>query len=171
MTLPSIEAFAAELRKWWSFDEHQMHTHSWHAREDFIRDTLPDLLAAAIEQDLPDALADAKLEIAHLRALSEGRWKDAATAYLQSAGPDGEGGFKFDIQCSIVPLIAEHLAASFKAMGGENYVQMEMGHDELGPLVLTIQRKHGDLPAVVAARERERANRAEAALIALRGHI
>jgi hypothetical protein len=41
----AIEKFAAELRKWWSFDDRQFHTHSWHAREDFIGQKLPELLA------------------------------------------------------------------------------------------------------------------------------
>lgn len=38
--------FANELRKWWSFDDRQMHTHSWHSREDFIERKLPELLRA-----------------------------------------------------------------------------------------------------------------------------
>jgi hypothetical protein len=39
-----VDAFAAELRKWWSFDDRQHHTHSWHSREDFIATKLPELL-------------------------------------------------------------------------------------------------------------------------------
>lgn len=39
-----IRAFAEELRKWWSFDDRQQHTHSWHSREDFIAKKLPELL-------------------------------------------------------------------------------------------------------------------------------
>lgn len=27
---------SAALREWWSFNEQQQHTHSWHTREDFI---------------------------------------------------------------------------------------------------------------------------------------
>lgn len=117
--------------------------------------------AALYTADLLEATA---AEMERLRALVEFRFKDAAKAYLQSAGPDGKGAFQFDIRAGIVPLIAEHLAASFKAMGGENYVQMEVSHDELGPLMLTIQRKYGELPAAIAAKERERADRAEGAL-------
>jgi hypothetical protein len=45
MTDRAVEKFAAELRKWWSFDDRQMHTHSWHSREDFIERILPKLLA------------------------------------------------------------------------------------------------------------------------------
>lgn len=41
---PRVDAFASELRKWWSFDGGQMHTHSWHSREDFIEKKLPELL-------------------------------------------------------------------------------------------------------------------------------
>jgi hypothetical protein len=38
--------FAEELRKWWSFDDRQQHTHSWHDRENFIEKKLPELLKA-----------------------------------------------------------------------------------------------------------------------------
>jgi hypothetical protein len=41
-----LAAFADELRKWWSFDDRQFHTHSWHTREDFTKEKLPELLAA-----------------------------------------------------------------------------------------------------------------------------
>lgn len=41
--------FAAELRKWWSFDDGQMHTHSWHSREDFIERKLPELLSSVAQ--------------------------------------------------------------------------------------------------------------------------
>lgn len=110
--------------------------------------------------------ADA-IEIERLQALFEGRWKDAAEAYLKSAGPGRDGTFEFNIKVGIVPLIAAHLAATFKAMGGKNYIQIEVNHDELGPLVLTMQRRLGKLPAVVAAEEKARADAAEAKLEAL----
>ena len=29
-----------EIRKWWTFNEYQEHTHSWHTREDFIEQKL-----------------------------------------------------------------------------------------------------------------------------------
>ena len=48
------KSFAAELRKWWSFDDRQMHTHSWHSREDFIERKLPELLAMVISQHQQD---------------------------------------------------------------------------------------------------------------------
>lgn len=40
-------AFAIELRKWWSFDDGQMHTHSWHDRENFIK-RLPELIVGVV---------------------------------------------------------------------------------------------------------------------------
>jgi hypothetical protein len=40
----NVRDFADELRKWWSFDAGQRHTHSWHGREDFIAKKLPELL-------------------------------------------------------------------------------------------------------------------------------
>lgn len=43
----NLNAFAEELRKWWSFDDGQIHTHSWHSREDFIKIKLPELLSGA----------------------------------------------------------------------------------------------------------------------------
>jgi hypothetical protein len=39
--------------------------------------------------------------------------------------------------------IAAHLAAQFKAIGTTNYVQIEVNHEELGLLMLTIQRQRG----------------------------
>lgn len=46
----AVDKFAEELRKWWSFSDGQMHTHSWHSREDFIERKLPELLRAYGEQ-------------------------------------------------------------------------------------------------------------------------
>ena len=112
-------------------------------------------LAAEIEALQGETEAERRTN-EYLQAMLDGRWKDAAVAYLQSAGPDGKGGFQFNIQATIVPLIAEHLAAAFKAQGGKNFVEMEVTHDELGPLVLTMQRRHGELCGKLLAAERAR---------------
>jgi hypothetical protein len=53
----SRDVFAQELRKWWSFDNGQQHTHSWHSREDFIEKRLPALLSAERERCAQIALA------------------------------------------------------------------------------------------------------------------
>ena len=44
----AVRDFAAELRQWWTFDNQQQHTHSWHSREDFIQKRLPALLAGIV---------------------------------------------------------------------------------------------------------------------------
>ena len=45
---PAQRRFADELRKWWSFDNGQVHTHTWHSREDFIEKALPKLLSQTL---------------------------------------------------------------------------------------------------------------------------
>lgn len=107
-------------------------------------------------------------EIERLRALVDGRWKDAAEAHLKSAGPSRDGTFEFNIKAGIVPLIAEHLAATFKAAGAENFIEIEVNHDELGPLMLTMRRRFGKMPSTVAAEERARADAAEAIIARMR---
>ena len=49
-----VDTFANELRKWWSFDDGQMHTHSWHSREDFIKIKLPGMLSAVVPVPVAD---------------------------------------------------------------------------------------------------------------------
>jgi len=43
------EMFAVELRKYWSFNDGQRHTHTWHSREDFIEQKLPALVRAVVD--------------------------------------------------------------------------------------------------------------------------
>lgn len=112
-------------------------------------------------------LDEALLEIERLRALFDGRWKDAVQLRLKSAGPV-DGMFQFELQAGILPLIAEHLASEFKRAGGENYVSFEINHDELGPLTLTMQRRFGKMPAQVAREANERADALQIELDALR---
>lgn len=52
------EEFVNELRKWWSFDDRQQHTHSWHSREDFIENVLPKLLARYSQEVIAERLGD-----------------------------------------------------------------------------------------------------------------
>lgn len=56
-----VKQFADELRKWWSFDDGQVHMHTWHDREDFIAKKLPELLAAPLPaQEVTDGCYDCK---------------------------------------------------------------------------------------------------------------
>ncbi len=104
------------------------------------------------DSDLASELAHARDEIARLQAFIDRDWKKTTELWLKGAGPAADGSFGFDIQGTIIPLIVEHLAQTFKSMGGENYVNMEFRHEELGPLLLSLQRLHGELPGAKAAR-------------------
>lgn len=63
-------------------------------------------------------------------------------------------GVDFKMRHPIVPIMAEHLAAAFKDAGGVNYVSFEIDTAELGPLLLTMQRRWGETPERQAARYR-----------------
>jgi hypothetical protein len=66
------------------------------------------------------------------------------------------------LQAGIIPVIGAFLVAEFKARGATNYLAIECNTEELGPMVLTIQRKWGKQPAQVAASEHVARERAEA---------
>jgi len=102
MTDPTNEelaAFAAELRKWWSFDDRQFHTHTWHTREDFIRDELPKLLAAQRFETTEISEATVKRAAAGLlkndpeffRLLTAEELEDSARAALKAAREHNDG--------------------------------------------------------------------------------
>lgn len=65
-------------------------------------------------------------------------------------------------------LLAEFMAETLDQEGGTNYVSLEVVHPTKGTFEMTAQRVAGKRPAVVAAEERERANRAEAEVKRLR---
>jgi len=97
------------------------------------------------------ALLAAELEAARkdnerLAAIAEGRLGDAR---LLKAGPDGQGGFSFDLSGGPVQFIAEYLA-QFLGKGEEgglrNYAEIEVHHGEIGPMTLTLQRRAGKTP-------------------------
>lgn len=49
-----VREFANVLRCYWRFDSGQQHTHSWHDREDFIRDRLPAMLDALVQRKVEE---------------------------------------------------------------------------------------------------------------------
>ncbi|MDU7525138.1 MAG: hypothetical protein E7K72_27860, partial [Roseomonas mucosa] len=65
-----------------------------------------------------------------------------------------------------VPMIAELLGHLLQAQGAENYVAFELDHEELGPLVLLLQRRWGKEPHTIAAELRARLDAAKAACVA-----
>ena len=72
-------------------------------------------------------LEEKNAEIAYLRAIVNCKFADAAQMRLHHAGLEEDKTFVF---------IAAHLAAQFKAIGATNYAQIEVNHEELGPLTL-----------------------------------
>lgn len=65
-----------------------------------------------------------------------------------------ERGLEFRMKHPIVPLMAEHLAEAFKDAGGVNYVAFDVNCDDIGPLVLTMQRRLGETPEMQVRRLR-----------------
>ena len=87
-----------------------------------------------VQEELAALLEEKNTEIAYLRAIANGKFADGAQMRLDHAGLEEDKTFVF---------ITAHLAAQFKAIGATNYVQIELNHEELGPLTLTIQRQRG----------------------------
>jgi hypothetical protein len=79
-------------------------------------------------------------EIARLRALLDGRFKDAR---LLRAGPDGKGAFVFDIQTGLSGVIAEHILGILQGESAPNFVEVEADHPEAGPLTFSIAKRLG----------------------------
>ena len=102
-------------------------------RGDALTADMLDEFHGFVQEELAALLEEKNAEIAYLRAIVNGKFADAAQMRLHHAGLEEET-FVF---------IAAHLAAQFKAIGDTNYVQIEVNHEELGPLTLTIQRQRG----------------------------
>jgi hypothetical protein len=103
-------------------------------------------------------------QVAYLQPIAEGRLKEAAQVYLKEAGSEEKGTFDIALRSEIFPIMVEFLASAFKDMGGKNYVSMELQDDELGPLLLTIQRRNGKTPAQVAKEVQDEREQAESLL-------
>jgi hypothetical protein len=61
------------------------------------------------------------------------------------------------LKSNIIPIIAEAIVAQFKACGGENYVEWTLTHQELGELILRLERKGGKTTAEVNGELQKRA--------------
>jgi hypothetical protein len=103
-------------------------------RGDALTADMLDEFHGFVQEELAALLEDKNAEIAHLRAVANGKFPDAARMRVHHAGPEEDKIFVF---------IAAHLAAQFKVIGATNYAQIEVNHEELGPLTLTIQRQRG----------------------------
>ena len=103
-------------------------------RGDALTADMLDEFHGFVHEELAALLEEKNAEIAYLRAIANGKFADAAQMRLHHAGLEEDKTFVF---------ITAHLAAQFKAIGATNYVQIEVNHEELGPLTLTIQRQRG----------------------------
>jgi len=107
---------------------------------------------------------DAERDRAKAQAVLDGKWEELTQIQLQELHAVAGKGGEALIQAGMIPVVAAFLVADFKAQGATNYAAFEINHTELGPLLLTMQRRWGKQPHQVAAEERARAERAEAAL-------
>ena len=107
-------------------------------RGDALAADMLDEFHGFVQEELAALLEEKNAEIAYLRAIANGKFADAAQMRLHRAGLEEDKTFIF---------IAAHLAARFKAIGATSYVQIEVNHEELGPLTLTIQRQRGSVAA------------------------
>ena len=103
-------------------------------RGDALTADMLDEFHGFVHEELAALLEEKNAEIAYLRAIANGKFADAAQMRLHHAGLEEDKTFVF---------ITAHLAAQFKAIGATNYAQIEVNHEELGPLTLTIQRQSG----------------------------
>lgn len=103
-------------------------------RGDALTADMLDEFRGFVQEELAALLEEKNAEIAHLRAIANGKFADAVRMRVHHAGPEEDKTFVF---------IAAHLAAQFKVIGATNYAQIEVNDEVLGPLMLTIQRKRG----------------------------
>ena len=69
MTDTLVGRLQEALKQWWSFDDRQRHTHSWHTRTDFIYTELPKIVAP-FEAEIERLTADvARIKIQRSNAL------------------------------------------------------------------------------------------------------
>ena len=97
-------------------------------RGDALTADMLDEFHGFVQEELAALLEEKNAEIAYLRAIVNGKFADAAQMRLHHAGLEA---------------IAAHLAAQFKAIGATSYAQIEVNHEKLGPLTLTIQWQRG----------------------------
>lgn len=87
---------------------------------------------------------DLKAEVERLKALLDKRWKDARLLHM---APDGRGAFEVAIQSDLAGLMADHLLHIMQLDGGNNFVQIEASHPDVGPITFSIEKRFGRSPA------------------------
>lgn len=116
-------------------------------------------------------LDEMRQENERLAALAEGRFSDVR---LLRAGPDGKGGFSFDLAGGPVQFIAEYLAQMLgkdRDEGPSNYAEMEIQHHEMGGMTLTLQRRTGKTPHQFRLEAEGKARYLQARIDGIRGML
>jgi ABC-type methionine transport system ATPase subunit len=98
-------------------------------RGDTLTTDMLDEFQSFVHEELAALLEEKNAEIAYLRTIVNSAHRRQHHAALEE-----DKTFVF---------IAAHLAAQFKAIGATNYAQIEVNHEKLGPLTLTLERQPG----------------------------
>ncbi len=112
------------------------------AQVEAIKSTAEAVRKRAI-QDLAIA-KEAEAQLQHVREFLD------PEAYLIDSGVI-KNGHEFVVRSQMVKIIVSHLGAILKSHGAQNYVQIEATHDDYGPLIFTVARKHGITPTQMVA--------------------
>lgn len=88
-------------------------------------------------------------EIERLRLIADDKINEACKLSRLDIHAEG-GSCDIEVKTPVVYIIAESLAHEFKQAGGVNYVEFKILTEDLGPLVLTMQRVDGKTPGEIA---------------------
>lgn len=134
------------------------------------RDLVERLRAMSTEGDGDAALrAEAAVEIERLRALLAEDFVEAAR--LERLGIVRGSPLEAVFTAPVMRVVAAHLAEALRLAEAPNWLELQVAHEELGPLVLTVQRAWGETPGRTAARLAERIRTLEASAAALRSGV
>lgn len=71
----------------------------------------------------------------------------AQQAFINGMSPDDDGGYGIQMNGLACQLMAAAFAGQFKGSGATNYLELGFDHPETGPMMITMQRRHGKTPA------------------------
>lgn len=93
---------------------------------------------------------EAAAEIDRLQALLSGDFVEAARLERLSYGRGSPLETVFT--APVMRVVAAHLAEALRVAEATNWLELQVVHEELGPLVFTVQRAWGETPGQAAAR-------------------
>lgn len=92
---------------------------------------------------------------------------DYVTSEAFLTGMEVHGGLNVGLKGLAVQMLAEQFAGQFVGNGVVNFLDLTMVSEETGPLIVTIQRKHGKTPAQLKAEIEQQRDELLAALQSL----